>query len=54
MFFEDNPSRLRNGLFREDAYWDCKADCPSMRKKNDLALAVWSAFLEGPSRLETA
>jgi len=44
-FFEGNPPRLRTGLYREDAYWEFKAGCPSLRRENDLAWAEIAALV---------
>ena len=35
-----NPPNLKNGLFREDAYWDFKAGCPSARR--EVAALFWT------------
>jgi tetratricopeptide (TPR) repeat protein len=45
LFFEDSPPRLRSGFYREDAYWDFKAGCPSLRDENELAWAEIAALV---------
>jgi hypothetical protein len=52
LFFVGNPPGLRSGFYREDAYWDFKAGCPSLRDENELA---WASFPESfpPGLLKT-
>ena len=45
MFFTGEPPRLKEGFFREDAYWDFKAGCPSLRRENELAWAEIAALV---------
>lgn len=45
MFFEGDRPQLRSGFYREDAYWDFKAGCPSLRRENELAWAEIAALV---------